>query len=438
MVERNLFGRGQILTARGSIDPRRYSVGEMFQDYRFFGHPLSVGESFDVIFNRETAQPEGSTGAVRIERPFYNLAQRHAFLLYASYANFVFRDTRAGEIVGYAIDPVSRGMQCELGTADCLARVWREKRLQLQASGDYRTGETYKATFTLGVAASDRRATPNAETDLPPDQLADFRRFVLPRVRRDVYPFFQYRLSLPRFAAFSNLGTYGLTENVQVGPALEALVGVPLRAYGASSDGLIMRGALQYVWAHRGALLEADVEGRARLEFGAVVDQRAVVRVRGATPPLDVVAGRFVVSAFWDARRNDTQRTFVALGGDNGLRGYGAQRFYDFGARRLLANVEYRSKPWLLQSVHLGLVAFYDAGSVYRKLSTARFHHDAGLGLRVLFPQLNRSVFRLDFGVPLDGPGASVQLSYGSDPIVPLTAAEDVAASADDSSRQSL
>lgn len=440
LVERNLFGRGQILTARGSIDPIRYSVGQVFQDYRFFGHNLSVAESFDVILNRASASPEGSTGVLSIERPFYNLAQRNAFRLYGSYANYVFRDTRGGEVVGYATTASRRGEECELGSAGCLARVWREKRLQLEASGSHRTGETYKAIFTLGAAVSDRRVGAIGETGLLPEQASTFEALVLPRVRRDIYPYFRYRLSLPRFAIFTNLGTYGLSETLQVGPMVDAFVGVPLHAYGASSDGLILRGLLAYIWAPKGALLDVAVEGRARLESGAVVDQRAVLRVRGATPLLAPLWGRLVFSAFWDVRRNDTQRTFVSLGGDNGLRGYAAQRFYAFGARAVLANFEYRSQPWLLQSVHLGLVAFYDVGSVYKTLAAARFHHDAGVGLRVLFPQLNRSVFRVDFGVPLDSTGLSVQLSYGSDPIVPLSAAEDLAASAGDSSsvRQSL
>jgi hypothetical protein len=373
-----------------------------------------------------------------IERPFYNLAQSSAFRLYGYYANYVFRDTRAGDVVGYSIDPSLRGEQCELGVANCLARVWREQRLQLEASADYRAGTSYKAIFTLGFALSDRRVGQIAETALAPEQVPQFRDLVLPKVRRDIYPFVRYRLSLPRFVVFTNLGTYGLSENIQVGPLLDGTVAIPLRAYGASSDGLILRARLGYVWSESDWLLDAASETLARLESGSVVDQRAVVRLRGATPLFDSLLGRFVFSAYWDARNHDTQRTFVSLGGDNGLRGYTAQRFGGFGARRILANLEYRSQPWLLQSVHLGVVAFYDVGSVYQRLTAARFHHDVGAGLRVLFPQLNRTVFRFDLGVPLDSPGFSVQMTYGSDPIVPLTAAEDLAVSADNSVRQNL
>ncbi|HET8938493.1 MAG TPA: BamA/TamA family outer membrane protein [Polyangiales bacterium] len=438
LVERNLFGSGQALTVRSSIDPRRFSVGQMFEDYRFLGHELSVSERFDVIFNRHTTNVEGSTGRLLLERPFYNLSQRSAFRLFAYYANYVFRDTRAGEVVGFSVDPARQGKQCELGASACLARVWRERLLQLELSADYRTGTAYKATFSGGFAVSSRRVGEIAETGLTPEQVPLFHDLVLPKVRRDIYPFVRYRLSVPRFAVFTNLGTYGLSENIQVGPQLEGLIAVPLKAYGASSDGLILRGTFSYVWSEHDALLDMAAEGRARLESGSVVDQRGVVRVRGASPQIEPLFGRFVFSAYWDVRSHDTQRTFVSLGGDNGLRGYAAQRFYAFGARRILGNFEYRSQPVLLQSVHLGLVAFYDVGSVYQRLSAARFHHDVGAGLRVLFPQLNRTVFRFDVGVPLDSPGFSVQMTYGSDPILPLTAAEDLASSADDAARPSL
>jgi len=432
LVERNFLGRGQVLVVRGSIDPLRFSVGQSFADPRLFGSALSLVESLDVIWKRATTEVEGSTGTLSFGRPFYNLAQRHAFRIYGSYANYVSRDTRAGEVVGYDVNPMRRGLECEPGAAECLARVWREHFLQLELTGDYRVGTLSKHTFTLGAEVIDRRSEAIAETALTPEQEPLFRSLVLPRVRRDVYPFVRYRLELPDFAVLTNLGTYGLSESVQLGPRLDGLIGVPLRAYGASSDGLVLHGLFSYVWSQDGALLDFALEGRSRLESGNVVDVRAIARARGATAHIPALLGRLVLRALWDVRKHDTQQTFVSLGGQNGLRGYPAQRFYGYGAHKILANLEYRSQPWLLQSVHLGVVAFYDVGSVYRELRTARFHHDVGAGLRVLFPQLNRTVFRLDFGVPLDSKGVSVQMTYGSEPIVTLTASEDLQALADD------
>jgi hypothetical protein len=245
---------------------------------------------------------------------------------------------------------------------------------------------------------------------------------------------------LPDFVVFTDLGSFGQSEAVQRGPIIDGMIGVPMRAYGASSDGLVLHGVLGYVWSQNDALLDLASEASSRLESGRVVDQRGILRLRGASPRVPAIMGRFVFRTVWDVRHNDSQRTFVALGGDNALRGYPAQHFYTFGGSRLFGTLEYRSRPWLLQSVHLGVVGFYDAGTVYVRLANARFHHCVGAGLRVLFPQLNRTVFRFDVGVPLDSTGVAAQLTYGSDQLIPMTPAEDAISDSDQSSsvRQSL
>lgn len=440
LIERNFLGRGEALALRGSLDPLRFSGGQTFADPRLGGLDLSVAESFDLIWNRASSALEGSTGSLQVGRPFYNLAQRVSYSLYGFYADYVFRDTRAGQVVGYDTTAERLGRTCQLGEATCLPRVWRDQRWQLELTGHYRIGESYKQTFTAGVGAQGRGLKANAETGLTPEQRDNFERLVLPKVRRDIFPFVRYRLSLPEFVVLTNLVTLGKTENLQVGPRVDGLVAVPLRAYGASSDGLILHGLLSYVWSQRGGILDGAMEGFARLDTGRAVDQRFIMRIRGASPVLPAVLGRFVFRVVWDQRQNDSQRTFVALGGDNGLRGYAAQAFNAFGGKRLLANVEYRSLPWMLASVHVGAVLFYDAGSVYQQIANVRFHHSAGAGLRVMFPQLNRGVFRVDVGTPLDGPGVSALLTYGSEQYVPLTAAEDESAAADQTAsvRQSL
>ena len=108
-----------------------------------------------------------------------------------------------------------------------------------------------------------------------------------------------------------------------------------------------------------------------------------------------------------------------------GLRGYQSGEFRVAGGSRLRTNLEYRTLPLVIASIHVGGVLFYDMGSVYGSLSSAQFHQSVGAGLRVLVSQFNRSPFCLDFGVPLEGGGFSVLLSYSTEQPVPLTAAED-------------
>jgi hypothetical protein len=90
----------------------------------------------------------------------------------------------------------------------------------------------------------------------------------------------------------------------------------------------------------------------------------------------------------------------------------------------LRGNLEYRTLPLVIESVHIGAVAFYDAGSVYASLKNVQFHQSVGAGLRVLIPQFNRTPFCIDVGFPLQG-GFSVLATYGTEQPVPLTATED-------------
>jgi hypothetical protein len=177
-----------------------------------------------------------------------------------------------------------------------------------------------------------------------------------------------------------------------------------------------------YVLALDRALAEVQTSAGARLEDGAVLDQNASVLLRGATPPLWV--GRLVGRASWSGRKRDSTQSQVTLGSSNGLRGYDNGAFRVVGGSRILANVEYRTLPWELSSIHVGGVLFYDVGSVYEDLGELDLHHGAGVGLRFLFPQFNRSVFRLDLGAPLDQSGFTVLLAYGSSQLVPVTANE--------------
>jgi hypothetical protein len=425
LIERNFLGSDKALAVRALLEPLRYSVGETYLDPRVLGGQVRAYESFDLFWNRASGNLEGGIGTLRVGRPFYNLAQRTAYDLLASYSNLIVRQASGARVLGFDTDPMHYGNDCALSSETCIARVWNDQLLQLSAVGSYRVGDSYKQTFSLGAAVLARSVAAIPETQLKPDQVEAFQNDVLPKVRRDVYPFVRYRLSLPRFVIFTNLATFGQSESVQVGPRVDGSIGVPLRAYGASSDGLIVHGLLGYVWADHDALIELAAEGWSRLENGQVVDQHLWSQLRAATPSFAALFGRLVVRAVWDLHADDTQHTLVALGGDTGLRGYPAGRFNAFGANKLLCNFEYRSRPLVLSSVHVGGVLFYDMGSVYEGLAQARLHQALGAGLRVLFPQFNHYAFRFDVGVPLESAGYAVMVTYGSDQVVPLTVTED-------------
>jgi hypothetical protein len=232
-----------------------------------------------------------------------------------------------------------------------------------------------------------------------------------------VAPSFSYALSLPRYHVFQNLRTYGQSENVRVGPSASASFAFPIEALGSSQDAMTFSYGAGYVWALGRGLLDLSASAGARYEGGEASDQAVSALARGATPPW--LLGRLVGRLSFYGQRRDTSGSQVTLGGAT-LRGYESGAFRVLGGNSIRGNLEYRSLPLDILSVHLGGVLFYDVGSVYATVDEVEMHHSAGLGFRVLFPQFNRSVFRFDFGVPLDADGYSVVLSYGSSQAVSL------------------
>jgi len=51
--------------------------------------------------------------------------------------------------------------------------------------------------------------------------------------------------------------------------------------------------------------------------------------------------------------------------------------------------------------VELGATAFYDVGDAAFGFSNLKPKQSVGVGFRALFPQLDREVFRVDFGFPI-------------------------------------
>jgi hypothetical protein len=377
---------------------------------------------------------EGSYGQLSFGEPRRNLRQTWSWGASASYHDYVSRTLRGDRVAGFRRDPEGVVVPCEPteveggASGDCLLAVWDDSGQAVSVGMGYHRGLRYTQSFGFGIGYSNREVAANDESRLQGDeQRDDFARYLLPRVRRQVYPSFTYSLSTPEFVVFHDLGTFGQSESVRVGPEASFGTSVPLRAFGSSTDSIRFSSGLGYVLADGHALLEGAASASSRLEDGRVVDQALNALLRGATPAW--IAGRLVAYTSWAGRRRDSGNGAVSLGGDNGLRGYASGQFLAIGGEVLRGNLEYRTLPLVFASIHVGGVAFYDFGSVYTSLRTAELHHSVGLGLRVLFPQINRTPFGVDFGVPLEG-GFGVLLSYGSEQAVPLTSNDDAIAAA--------
>ncbi|MDB4986542.1 MAG: hypothetical protein JWN04_1720 [Myxococcaceae bacterium] len=415
-TERNFLGRNKALSVEFDYLPRNYTLSQSFVARRVWGSTVQFGETAGIIFNNRTRNSEGSIWGATLGEPFYNLKQRFSWASQFTYVDGIVRNLEQRNYV-----QVPRRLPSDEGpTANY---VYRRQRGTGSIFGYLRFGEFFKQTWGAGWDYRSLRARANGETMLVPALSEYFAQNVLPRQRTEVGPAIHYDILMPEFVRFQNLATFGQTENVRVGPHATFTSRLPLRAFGSNTNSYVFSSNVGYVLAPGGFLLETRVSGQARYEKQRSVDQRLDALVRGATPVLFGLF-RFVSRVTWTARRYDTARTFVGLGASDGLRGYTSNRINGTGASSLLANFELRTVPIAWQAVQVGGVLFYDTGTVYDALNELRMHHAVGIGLRVLFPQLNRTPFSLDAAGRLDPPFRLIP-TVQAQQVVPLTAAED-------------
>jgi outer membrane protein assembly factor BamA len=67
----------------------------------------------------------------------------------------------------------------------------------------------------------------------------------------------------------------------------------------------------------------------------------------------------------------------------------------------VVANFEYRTRPVEILACQLAGAVFFDAGDAFDGWGDFQPKQSAGFGLRVVFPQIDRTVLRADWGFPL-------------------------------------
>jgi hypothetical protein len=128
---------------------------------------------------------------------------------------------------------------------------------------------------------------------------------------------------------------------------------------------------------------------------GDLVDESRSLGVTLASPMLGR-AVRLVASGGTSLLLRSTRPDrYYTLGGESGLRGYALGEFV--GQAQVIGHVEARSRPFALTALRVGGLLFYDTGHAASRFAVLHPHHDAGVGLRVLIPQLNYYVLRFDW-----------------------------------------
>ncbi|HET6279865.1 MAG TPA: BamA/TamA family outer membrane protein, partial [Polyangia bacterium] len=263
---------------------------------------------------------------------------------------------------------------------------------------------------------------PSFTDDFPstdPAVREEFARQVFPLSQRVAAVSLGYTIFTPRWLTYRDLNTFDLREDLTLGPSAGVSVGKAAQFLGSDPEyvGLAANGA--WTLALGGGLQSVSAGWGARLHSGQISDQTFSGNLYYASPVLRRVL-RVVASASATTIVDDQRRRSFSLGGSNGLRGYAIGDFFapntDPDKSIAVGHLEVRSMALKVISLRLGGLLFYDLGGVslgtapeggvarraFESIKTLQLHQDLGFGLRLLIPQFNAYVIRVDWAFATD------------------------------------
>lgn len=403
--EQNFLGYNQQLSLYTFIDRDTFSLGQIYNVPRLFGTRLTTGESMNLRINHNTNQAEGGFGSLAFGLPLFSLESKWGFSISGSF------DIGTSRLYQGAA-PLQ---QCYLLDTSryCLDWKWNYSYFAAQAQGVRSFGKHYKTNLYFGYRLRSRTSSPTGDFPVVPDEVREaFMEDVLPHSDQAGELVARLVFFEARYARLSNIQTYGLTEDFHLGPQLEAEIDWANPAFGFAQQSLGLSVTAGYrfllgghdILALSAALAARYWPGQQDAEALATgtdwVDRRAEIYIENVSPII-LGLGRLLARFDYVYSQYSIQNKLLSLGGDNTLRGFTSG--FRSGERLFNVNVEFRTVPLVLWTLHWGVVLFYDGGDAYgyRAADDFSYHQSLGLGIRGLFPQFDRQAVRLDFGIPL-------------------------------------
>ena len=389
--EENLGGLHHSASLRFELQPDTYAFGASYKVPRIAGSWVSGSISTNFIVNRETGELEGSFGSFGYGQSLHSTRAEWSWLASVAWRKEVTRFFNG-------VEPLTFDAQATPDRDDRIPLEYDTDTLAGRISIVRSFGRTIKHDLNFGAEALRTSYSPRDLSRFDPAARDEFIASQLPISDKRVYPFLGYATYSTRFESYVDFETLGLQEDYRQGhdvyvktyPVIAELgstrsfIGV---AAGASASSAIADG---HVRAHAEGIVEAAPE--------EVYDANAIVGLRVTSPRLGF--GRLIFDTFYFDRFANYLNRRSSLGGEGRLRGYpsGAYR----GENVFAANLELRSRPAELWTVQLGATAFFDVGAAWDDGEDVDLRQSVGTGLRLVFPQLERSVMRIDWALPLE------------------------------------
>lgn len=407
-TEQNFLGRGKKLAVDFNLRLDTFSFGQSYTDPRVWGSRWSLSESAALIIGRESGRPEGSRGSLSLSRPLYSLSTPWSVSSSVAWnveTNRVYRGAEVWQL------PYPDGAP--------VPYVHRTEEVAGAVSYTRSYGARHKWNVSGSLGAYHYAYTPPASSMLTGDQQDWFRRNYLPREEDAGYASVSLRAFDARYEVLRDVDSYALSEDFQLGHSLSATLRYAPPVFGEASHYAQLGVAARYRLRLGEALTTVSAAGNIRRQLGEAAewnDARWATELVQVSPK--VLGGRFVARGVLDVNIDDVFDRVTLLGGGNGLRGARVDAYS--GKRLLLVNLEYRTAPLVVRTVHLGGVFFFDSGSAFD--TSPDMVHSVGVGLRLLFPQFNVFPFRFDFGYVLndDRPPVGSRFTFAGGQITEL------------------
>ncbi|MBM4375636.1 MAG: hypothetical protein FJ095_11170 [Deltaproteobacteria bacterium] len=397
--EENLFGMRRTLSSTVTYDPATVSIGATYVEPRLMDSRIQFGVTAGVTINHETGQAEGTSGAFEYGVPIYSTRQRWAWGTSLSWRDAITRRFR-----GVALN-VFNGDSATDPTNDCpnpgrCIPIRYESDVINGTVGVTRSFWGQHIQLVQLGATGDRRAFHVDDLERYDADVAA--RFVAERLPRSVTRngfFARYQIYENRWAKLQEVETLGLQENYRLGLEAHARVYPLLGVLGSTTSLIGYAGSASYTHELGDGLVRVYGAGGVEMtpDHATVVNATVQGGMRLVTPRFKL--GRLISDGTFTLRPENQLNALSSLGGDGRLRGYLSGSL--LGRNLVAANLEFRSRALQLSTIMLGGALFYDIGDAFDAASEFRPKQGAGFGLRLGFPQLDRTVMRIDLGFSL-------------------------------------
>jgi hypothetical protein len=430
--ETNLLGFQHTLQTRFQYQPESYTFGAGYSVPRFGRTWLGASAGANVILNRRSGEPEGSSASVSMGQGLYSTRTEWAYSASASAATGVARRYVNAQVAGF-------DARATRDVKDNIPFQYKSRSLSASAGVTRSFGWAVKNNFglTLNAASSSYDTFDLSRYD--PAAVREFRARALPTGEDRIYPALSWSTFTTNFLRTLDINTLALQEDYRIGHDVALSVYPVTTALGSTRDLVGFSGRAGYSVALGDGLFGASVSSFMEVQTSTKVNPAGVGEITDASfgASLGAVTPRFGVgrlvmnSSFQNRWRNYLNaRTFT--GGDDRLRGYPSNFF--FGKDTVFFNLEFRSRPVEILKAQLGGVLFYDVGDASTRFFCFTDGSDRGgsglgcrgfdpkqslgFGVRALFPQVNRAVFRFDLAFPLKrGPFPETGITTVVDPV---------------------